>query len=102
MEQVNITIALDPLRLDALEYFLKLENTSVQKQMDEALKKLYEEKVPETMRGYLDWKQSAASKAKRPAPKPANKPQPKVTPPQAAPSKDEQEKKNMTEGRNDV
>ena len=46
MEQVNITIALDPLRLDALEYFLKLENTSVQKQMDEALKKLYEEKVP--------------------------------------------------------
>ena len=86
MEQVNITIALDPLRLDALEYFLKLENTSVQKQMDEALKKLYEEKVPETMRGYLDWKQSASSKAKRPAPKPANKPQPKVTPPQAASS----------------
>jgi len=86
MEQVNITIALDPLRLDALEYFLKLENTSVQKQMDEALKKLYEEKVPETMRGYLDWKQPAASKAKRPAPKPANKPQPKVTPPQAAPT----------------
>ena len=53
--------------------------------MDEALKKLYEEKVPETMRGYLDWKQSTASKSKRPA-KPANKPQPKATPPQAAPS----------------
>jgi len=86
MEQVNITIALDPLRLDALEYFLKLENTSVQKQMDDALKKLYEEKVPETMRGYLDWKHSATSKSKRPTSKPANKPQPKATPPQAAPS----------------
>jgi len=90
MEQVNITIALDPLRLDALEYFLKLENTSVQKQMDEALKKLYEEKVPETMRGYLDWKQSAASKSKRPA-KPAT---PKVAVQQAA-----QERSAPTEGK---
>jgi len=70
MEQANITIALDPLRLEALEYFLKQENTSVQKQMDEALKKLYEEKVPETMRGYLDWKVAPSIKAKRPA-KPA-------------------------------
>ena len=67
MEQVTITIAINPLRLEALEYFLKQENSSVQKQMDEAMKKLYEEKVPETMRGYLDWKISPNAKAKRPA-----------------------------------
>ena len=86
MEQVNITLTFDSGRLEALEFFLQQEKTTVQKRMEESLRQLYEQTVPEVMRGFLDWKQSAASKAKRPAPKPASKPQTKVTPPQAAPS----------------
>lgn len=86
MEQVNIILTFDNVRLEALEFFLQQEKTTVQKRMEESLRQLYEQTVPEVMRGFLDWKQSSASKAKRPAPKLANKPQPKVTPPQAVPS----------------
>lgn len=47
MEKIEITLAFDGEKLDALEYALRKERTTVQKQMDEALRQLYEAKVPE-------------------------------------------------------
>lgn len=46
MEKIEITLAFDGEKLDALEYALRKERTTVQKQMDEALRQLYETKVP--------------------------------------------------------
>lgn len=67
MKKVNITIAFDDEKLDALEFSLRKENASVQVKMDEALKALYEKAVPEPVREYLDSKTAPAPKAKRPA-----------------------------------
>lgn len=44
MEKIEITLAFDGEKLDALEYALRKERTTVQKQMDEALRQLYEAK----------------------------------------------------------
>lgn len=48
-----------------MEIFLKMENLTVQKKMDEALKQLYEQSVPEPVRKYLDAK--TGTKTKRPS-----------------------------------
>lgn len=82
MEKSEIVIAFDNERLDALEFYLKKENSSVQKQMDEALRQLYEKTVPEPVREYLDSKAAPAAKPKRP-PRPSQ-PKPKQEPPSAA------------------
>ena len=74
MKNVSITLTFDEDKLDALEFFLKKENSSVQCRMDEALKQLYEKTVPEPVREYLDSKTASAAKPKRP---------PKKTKPQA-------------------
>ena len=86
MKKVNITLAFDDERLDALEFSLRKENTNVQSRMDEALKLLYEKTVPEPVREYLDSKATPAPKPKRPARPAAPKNQPKAEPPKAAPS----------------
>ena len=54
MAKIEITLAFDSEKMDALEYALRKERTTVQKQMDEALRQLYETKVPEAVRDYLD------------------------------------------------
>lgn len=46
MEKIEITLAFDGEKLDALEYALRRSGPTVQKQMDEALRQLYEAKVP--------------------------------------------------------
>ncbi len=69
MKKVNITITFDDEKLDALEFSLRKQNTTVQSRMDEALKQLYEKTVPEPVREYLDSKDTPAPKPKRP-PKP--------------------------------
>lgn len=69
MKKVNITIAFDDEKLDALEFTLRKENASVQARMDEALKQLYEKSVPEPVREYLDSRVTPTTKVKRP-PKP--------------------------------
>lgn len=72
MKKVNITLAFDDEKLDALEFSLHKENSTVQSRMDEALKQLYEKTVPEPVREYLDSKAAPAPKPKRPQkPKPA-------------------------------
>lgn len=66
MNKVNITLAFDDEKLDALEYSLQKDKSSVQAKLDEALQKIYQESVPEAIREYLDSKSSVA-KPKRSA-----------------------------------
>jgi hypothetical protein len=92
MKKVNISIAFEDEKLDALEFSLKKENSSVQERMDAALKKVYDMPVPEPVREYLDSRAAPAvkEKPKRPAKPAAPKPQP-VQPkpsPSAAPAKE--------------
>ena len=69
MKKVNITLTFDDEKLDALEFSLKKDNSSVQSQLDDALKALYEKTVPEALREYLDSRTPAPlkEKPKRPA-----------------------------------
>ena len=74
MENNEIKLSFDSEKLEALAFYLKKENSTVQKKMAEALRLLYEQTVPEPLREYLDAK-SAPARSKRPArpsqPKPA-------------------------------
>ena len=74
MKKVNITLTFDDDKLDALEFSLRKEHSSVQARMDDALKQLYEQTVPEAVREYLDSKAVPAPKrtAKSAAPKTPN------------------------------
>lgn len=65
MKKVNITLTFDDDKLDALEFSLRKEHASVQARMDDALKQLYEQTVPEAVREYLDSKAVPAPKPKR-------------------------------------
>ena len=67
MKKVNITLVFDDDRLDALEFSLRKEHSSVQARMDDGLKQLYEQTVPESVREYLDSKAVPAPKPKRTA-----------------------------------
>ena len=71
MQKTAITVMMEEEKLKALGYFLRKENTSVQKRMDEALRQLYESAVPEQVREYLDGKAAAAARdrSRKPAPK---------------------------------
>ena len=68
MEKVNIELSFDAEKLEALEYCLEKERTTVKKRMAELLQQLYEEKVPEAVREYLERKSTPASQPKRPRP----------------------------------
>lgn len=65
MKKVNITLTFDDDKLDALEFSLKKENSSVQSRMEDALRQLYEKTVPEPVREYLDSKTVPAAKPQR-------------------------------------
>ena len=86
MAKIEITLTFDGEKMDALEYALRKERTTVQKQMDEALRQLYETKVPEAVRDYLDNK---------------NKPMPPKSPPRHTQAADPVEKKRAPEQRED-
>ena len=65
MEKNEITLSFDSEKMEALVFYLKKENTTVQKKMDEALRLLYEQTVPEPLREYLDAK-TAPVRPRRP------------------------------------
>lgn len=65
MKKATVTIAFDDEKLGALEFSLRKEHSSVQARMDDALKQLYEQTVPEAVREYLDSKVVPAPKPKR-------------------------------------
>ena len=67
MKKENVTISFESEQLAALEFSLKKKNTSVQAQLEELLKCLYESEVPEPVREYLDSKAAPAPKPKRTA-----------------------------------
>ena len=69
MKKISITLSFEDEKLDALEFSLKKENSSVQQRMDDALQFLYEKAVPEPVREYLDSRAAPAvrEKVKRPA-----------------------------------
>lgn len=67
MEKHEITVSFDGERMDALTFYLKKENATVQGKMDEALRQLYEKSVPEPVREYLDAKSAPPARPKRPA-----------------------------------
>ena len=57
MKKTNITLTFDDDKLDALEFSLRKEHSSVQSRMEQA--------VPEAVREYLDSKAAPAPKPKR-------------------------------------
>ena len=63
MKKTNITLTFDDDKLDALEFSLRKEHSSVQSRMDDALKQLYEQAVPEAVREYLDSKAAPCAQA---------------------------------------
>ena len=73
MSKIEVTLTFDDEKLEALEFYLRKENATVQKRMDEALRRLYEEMVPEVVREFVDRKAAAAARdrSRRSAPKPA-------------------------------
>lgn len=68
MEKTIIELSFDADKLEALEYCLEKERTNAKKRMADALQQLYEEKVPEAVREYLDRKSTPASRPRRPRP----------------------------------
>ena len=81
MKKENVTISFESAQLAALEFSLKKKNTSVQAQLEELLRCLYESEVPEPVREYLDSRAAPAARPRRPA-RPA-KPQTREEPPSA-------------------
>ena len=75
MEKVNITLAFDQEKLNALEFYLKKEKTTAQRRLEESLAQLYEQAVPAPVREYLDSRAAPAPRPRRPA-KPAPKERP--------------------------
>lgn len=72
MNKVEISLSFEAEKLDALEFCLRKENSSVKKRLGDMLQKLYETSVPEPVRDYLDNRAALPSRARRPArPKPA-------------------------------
>ena len=66
MSETNITINFDAAKLDALEFALRKQRSSVQRRMVEMLQQLYESEVPEAVREYVDSKTAPAARPKRP------------------------------------
>lgn len=54
MGETNITINFDAAKLDALEFALRKQRSSVQRRMAEMFQQLYESEVPEAVREYVD------------------------------------------------
>ena len=96
MKKENVTISFESEQLAALEFSLKKKNTSVQAQLEELLKCLYESEVPEPVREYLDSRTAPAARPRRPS-RPA-KPQMRVESPSVLASPDAPEKAGGGDG----
>ena len=74
LESKNITIGFDAAKLDALEFVLRKQRSSVQRRMEEVLQQLYESEVPEAVREYVDSKSTPAARPRRATPKNISRP----------------------------
>ena len=66
MDKEEVKLSFDSEKMEALTFYLKKENTTVQEKMDEAMRLLYEQAVPEPVREYLDIISAPAARPKRP------------------------------------
>ena len=67
MEKIELKVAIETERLDALRYFLSAKDKSTpEKELQRALDQLYEKCVPEEMREYLDSKCKPSASRPRP------------------------------------
>ena len=78
VQKVEITLSYDDERVEAMEFYLKKEDSTVQKKMEAALGQLYETLVPEEVREYIDRK-TVQARPKR-TPKPSRSTQPAAAP----------------------
>lgn len=77
MKKANITMAFDEEKLNALEFSLKKEHSTVQKRLEEMLAQLYEQTVPAPVREYLDSRAAPPPRPRRPSrPAPKERPVP--------------------------
>ena len=65
MKKIEITLSFEEEKLEALEFSLRKEKSSVQKKMQEELLALYEQTVPEAVREYLDRRSAPARERPR-------------------------------------
>ena len=79
MQKTNITVAFDEDKLDALEFSLKKEGSTVQTWLETSLTQLYEQTVPQPLREYLDSRAAPPPRPKRPS-RPAPKDRPAAEP----------------------
>ena len=77
VEKVELTVSMEPERLDALRYFLAAKNKRTpQQELRRALEELYETYVPAETRAYLDARcRPDRSRCRRPAASKPTQPQ---------------------------
>ena len=73
-QKIEITLSYDDERVEAMEFYLKKENSTVQKKMEAALGQLYETLVPEEVRVYIDRKAVPARPKRTTKPNRASQP----------------------------
>ena len=65
MDKIELKVAMEPERLDALRYFLSTkEKRTPEKELQRMLEELYEKYVPQATREYLDDKISREPKVR--------------------------------------
>lgn len=72
MEKTELTVSIEPERMEALTFYLQKEKaTTLQKELGKMLEELYEKTVPADVRDYIAsrGKKTAPQKPKRTAPK---------------------------------
>lgn len=64
MKQVNLTITFDEEKLSALKRYMSKKELELEREMTDALVKLYEKYVPAPVREYIDESDAPAAPAK--------------------------------------
>lgn len=70
MKNTTLTITFNAEKLDALTFHMGKRDSSLQKELDETMQRLYEKYVPQATREYIDDKvtrDSARERPRRPA-----------------------------------
>lgn len=76
MKQVNLTITFDEEKLSALKRYMGKKELDLEREMTDALVKLYEKYVPAPVREYIDESDLPASTPAKPKRKPKRNPKP--------------------------
>ncbi len=66
MKQETISISVDAEKLRATKKYMEKKELSIEQELADALKKLYEKHVPATVRDYIDETADDSNSAKKP------------------------------------